>query len=83
MGMADPPTSESPLQKPPTALGLLEVMRDTIRLKHYSLRTEESYLHWARRFIHFHGRRHPRLMGAREITAFLNERDEQGWARCA
>ncbi len=47
-------------------------MRDTIRLKHYSLRTEETYLHWVRRFIHFHDKRHPRELGAREVTAFLN-----------
>ena len=51
---------------------LLATVRDTIRLKHYSLRTEETYLHWIRRFIHFHGKRHPREMGAAEVTAFLN-----------
>ena len=55
--------------KPPR---LLEAVRDTIRLKHYSLRTEETYVHWIRRFIHFHGKRHPRELGATEVTAFLN-----------
>ena len=51
---------------------LLEAVRDTIRLKHYSLRTEETYVHWIRRFIHFHGKRHPPELGATEVTAFLN-----------
>ncbi|MBE0616045.1 MAG: integron integrase [Burkholderiales bacterium] len=55
--------------KPPR---LLAAVRDTIRLKHYSLRTEETYVHWIRRFIHFHGKRHPRELGATEVTAFLN-----------
>jgi hypothetical protein len=43
---------------------LLDQVRDTIRLKHYSIRTEQSYLGWARRFILFHNKRHPRDMGA-------------------
>jgi site-specific recombinase XerD len=51
---------------------LLEVVRDAIRLKHYSPRTEETYVAWIRRFIHFHGWRHPRELGASEVTAFLN-----------
>jgi len=50
---------------------LLDQMRDTIRLKHYSYRTEESYLDWVRRFILFHNKRHPNDMGAPEIRAFL------------
>lgn len=50
---------------------LLERMRDAIRYKHYSIRTEQSYLGWARRFILFHGKRHPETMGEPEITAFL------------
>ena len=51
---------------------LLDVMRDTIRRRHYSYRTEETYLHWIRRFILFSGKRHPRELGAAEVTAFLN-----------
>jgi site-specific recombinase XerD len=51
---------------------LLDVVRDAIRRRHYSLRTEESYVHWIRRFIYFSGRRHPRELGAAEVTAFLN-----------
>lgn len=52
---------------------LLDQVRDVIRLKHYSIRTEQSYIHWIRRFIRFHGRRHPRDMGADEVTAFLSD----------
>ena len=51
---------------------LLEQVRDAIRRKHYSLRTEEIYVHWIRRFIYFHGKRHPRDLGEAEVTAFLN-----------
>ena len=51
---------------------LLESVRDAIRRRHYSLRTEESYVHWIWRFVHFFGKRHPRKMGAAEVTAFLN-----------
>jgi integron integrase len=51
---------------------LLASVRDAIRRRHYSLRTEESYVQWIRRFIYFSGKRHPREMGAGEVTAFLN-----------
>lgn len=50
---------------------LMDQLRGRIRAKHYSIRTEQSYLQWARRFILFHGKRHPREMGAREVEAFL------------
>lgn len=50
---------------------LLDQMSDAIRLKHYSLRTEESYLDWVRRYILFQNKRHPNDMGAPEIQAFL------------
>lgn len=43
-----------------------------IRVRHYSIRTEQAYLQWIRRFILFHGKRHPRGMGAPELTAFLS-----------
>lgn len=52
--------------------GVLEVMRQSLRTKHYSIRTEEVYLGWVRRFIAFHGRRHPRDMGHVEVAAFLS-----------
>jgi hypothetical protein len=50
---------------------LFEQVRDQMRLHHYSLRTEETYLHWIKRYILFHGKRHPAEMGEQEITAFL------------
>jgi integron integrase len=51
---------------------LLDQVRDAIRRRHYSYRTEEVYVQWIRRFIYFSGRRHPAGMGSEEITAFLN-----------
>ena len=50
---------------------LLDQVRDRIRLKHYSIRTEDTYVDWARRFILFHGKRHPRDLGAGEVESFL------------
>lgn len=46
-------------------------MRDRLRVKHYSIRTENSYVDWARRFILFHNKRHPKEMGAAEVEQFL------------
>jgi integron integrase len=51
---------------------LLEVVRERIRLRHLSYATEKHYLHWIRRFIRFHGKRHPKEMGEPEIVAFLS-----------
>ena len=56
-----------------TAPRLLDVLRDKLRLKHYSLRTEQQYVNWVRRFLRFHQHRHPREMGAAEVTAFLTD----------
>jgi len=50
---------------------LLDQMRRIIRVKHYSYRTEQAYLQWARRFILFHDKRHPKDMGKLEVEAFL------------
>ena len=50
---------------------LLDQLRDALRVRHYSLRTEQAYIHWAKRFIFFHDKRHPREMGAAEVEAFL------------
>ena len=47
---------------------LLDRLRDAIRRRHYSRRTEEAYIHWTKRFIYFHGKRHPWAA----VTAFLN-----------
>jgi integron integrase len=51
---------------------LLDQVREAIRTRHYSLRTEEAYVQWIKRFILFHGKRHPLEMGAQEITQFLS-----------
>lgn len=51
--------------------GLLDRVRDKIRLKHYSIRTEQAYVDWIRRFIVFHGKRHPAALGALEVETFL------------
>jgi Phage integrase, N-terminal SAM-like domain len=50
---------------------ILDQLRDVIRLKHYSYRTEQTYVDWVYRFIVFHNKRHPSDMGAPEIEAFL------------
>lgn len=49
----------------------LDQVRDVTRRKHYSIRTEEAYVHWIKRFIIFHNKRHPKEMGAAEVEAFL------------
>lgn len=59
-----PISSESP--------NLLDRMRAEIRVRHYSIRTEEAYVDWARRFILFHEKRHPKEMGADEVQQFLS-----------
>jgi integron integrase len=53
------------------AVKLLDQVREQLRLKHYSYRTEETYLHWIKRYILFHNKRHPKDMGDEEIRAFL------------
>src|ERR1700730_996033 len=50
---------------------LLEQVRDVIRRKHFSIRTEQTYVDWIRRFILFHNKRHPREMAEAEVTQFL------------
>ena len=50
---------------------LLEQVREAILLRHYSIRTEQAYTDWIKRFILFHGKRSPREMGATEVEAFL------------
>ena len=51
---------------------LLDQVRDRLRVKHYSMRTEDTYLQWIRRFIFFHGKKHPREMGGPQVEAFLS-----------
>ena len=50
---------------------LLEQVRHAIRIRHYSPRTEETYVHWIKRFIFFHNKRHPAEMGENEVAQFL------------
>lgn len=57
---------------PLQAIKLLDQLRERIRYLHYSRRTEEAYVHWVKRFIRFHGVRHPREMGQPEVEAFLS-----------
>jgi hypothetical protein len=52
---------------------LLDQVRHAVRMRHYSLRTEEAYVQWIRRFILFHDKRHPQEMGAEEIRQFLTD----------
>ena len=58
-------------ETPPAAPRLLNQVRDKIRLKHYSIRTEQAYTDWVKRYILFHQKRHPAKMGAGEVEQFL------------
>ena len=69
-GSAPPAVHETgPAESPKPRL--LDRVREAIRARHYSRRTEEAYVAWMRRYIFFHGKRHPAEMGAPEITRFL------------
>lgn len=65
-------------QKASESPKLLDQVRGKIRLKHYSIRTEQAYLHWIKRFILFFGKRHPREMGPVEVEAFLTHLAVEG-----
>src|SRR3954468_17440986 len=60
-GMAEPAS--------PTPLG---AVRQAVRVRHYSLRTERAYVQWIKRFVVFHGRRHPRELGPDAVSTFLS-----------
>jgi integron integrase len=62
-----PPTEPSAAPKPK----LLDQVRHVLRFRHYSYRTEQTYVHWITRFIFFHDKRHPREMGKAEVEQFL------------
>jgi integron integrase len=55
----------------PQAKKLLDQMRDALQTQHYSYRTENTYVEWAKRFVLFHKKRHPREMGVPEVEAFI------------
>ena len=59
---------KSTTENPPK---LLEQVRNRLRVKHYSIRTEQAYTDWIKRYILFHGKRHPKDMGAHDIETFL------------
>ena len=71
MGVADVPTFavRETNQAGPPKPRLLDRVRDAIRTRHYSRRTEKAYVAWIRRYIFFHGTRHPADMGAAAMTA--------------
>lgn len=62
------PSTSGQLLKP----RLMPRLREAFRFRRYSLKTEKAYVQWIKRYIHFHGKRHPEEMGATEVTAFLN-----------
>ena len=68
---APDPADLGPAPAAPPPPRLLDRMRDAIRVRHYSIRTEDTYVDWARRFIVFHDKRHPLQMGPAEVAAFL------------
>lgn len=65
---APSPATNAPQPRPPR---LLDCLRFALRAKHYAYRTEQAYVHWVRRYILHHGKRHPEEMGGPEIEAFL------------
>ncbi|MSU80452.1 MAG: integron integrase [Gemmataceae bacterium] len=64
------PLGDLPLPRPPR---LLDQVRQVMLVRHYAFRTEECYVQWLKRFILFHGKRHPRDMGATELELFLTD----------
>jgi integron integrase len=66
-----PGVKASGVDDAPAPPRLLDRLRRTIRVRHYSIRTESAYVDWVRRFILFHDKRHPQDLGAAEVTAFL------------
>ena len=67
--------SAPPTPRPPR---LLDRVRDAVRARHYSRRTEKAYVAWIRRYILFHGKRHPLEMGAPELTRYLSSLAVEG-----
>lgn len=57
---------------------LLDQVRDAIRVRHYSMRTEEAYVYWIKRFIFYHEKRHPLHMGEQEVSKFLSHLAVEG-----
>ena len=72
MGQGSDSSSESRLPPDGREKRLIERFREVMRALHYSRRTEKTYWYWIRWFVFFHGKRHPRELGAAEVTAFLS-----------
>jgi integron integrase len=70
--LPDPSAPEPPGLSTETPAQLFRAVRERLRFRHYSLRTERAYVQWIRRYVAFCGRRHPRKLGAAEVTAFLS-----------
>jgi integron integrase len=70
--------SLSTANRPDKPKKLMDQVRDVLRLKHYSLRTERSYCDWIERFIRFHHLRHPKEMGEVEVSSFLTQLAREG-----
>ncbi len=60
-----------PPPPPPPPIKLLDAVRARARSRHFSLRTEDAYVHWIRAFVRFHGLRHPRGLGGVDVESFL------------
>lgn len=71
-GPADSPDTLDQAVLKPDPPRLLDRVRGELRVRHYAFRTEQSYVQWVRRFILFHGKRHPAEMGAAEVGVFLS-----------
>jgi integron integrase len=69
--------------QPPHTPRLLDLVRERIRVKHFSYRTEKTYIAWIKRFIRFHRMRHPGEMGGTEVEAFLTDLAVQGQVSAA
>jgi integron integrase len=79
MASVYPSTQGAPIKGTPAdPPRLLDRLRFALRTKHYSYRTEQAYVHWVRRFILHHGKRHPVEMGGSEIEAFLTHLAVEG-----
>lgn len=67
------PPGTSPAEGTAPSPRLLDRVREAVRARHYSLRTEEAYVAWTRRYVLFHNKRHPQEMGEAEVNAFLSD----------
>ena len=69
--LATAPQIQTPVATPQPGARLMDRVRESLRLHRYALSTERTYCHWIKRYIFFHGKRHPADMGAAEVEAFL------------